>query len=539
MERLRNGPYLERNNPEAAARIKSLSWIADGINESEVAEAQHLVDLAVFHPEVFQRVMNLPWVQTLHTIYESYVLESIFTVAQMDTQAARDIAGMPFLRSVESWDVQAMKSIRQMSAFDLSTFQRVISHPTVRGGITDDWAKIVATLYGVGRTNPDLINKLLDVSQVSLAKRDIAAPLSGKIQLAIIRTAPGASRSMDLLEHAVRYVEGYMGEPIPVPYVAVLFENAVSGTAAGANSGTHITILPKYDIDDGSPESDFTASHLVHEVGHYYWTGNANWIDEGACNLLGSCFEHARTREPIHPSNRPSMPARNIRELEQHPEYGNAGFTCNYALGERIFMDLRRSLGAKEFRLGFQHLWRAAAIAQGTINLNGSAAGISQLYSAFALAGDAETVDRVVRRWYDGSADYDTRYLDTSPVDPRLPSVNGRIDAAFMSTASMGPEINQFSSALVNDFVWLNLRFSYRLAAGSRVVPLDIVEYYEDGFVFHRRNWGLIAESRYTGGTKGFGVGRAAPARWAPGRYLVYVYESDRKVAQVEFTVTP
>ena len=83
------------------------------------------------------------------------------------------------------------------------------------------------------------------------------------------------------------------------------------------------------------------------------------------------------------------------------------------------------------------------------------------------------------------------------------------------------------------------MEYSYALSGDTREVPLEIVEYYEDGFEFSRRSAGLTAEARYTGGTSWFSVGVSPPRKWAPGRYVVYVYADDRKLAEVEYHVTP
>ena len=74
------------------------------------------------------------------------------------------------------------------------------------------------------------------------------------------------------------HVEEYMGEPFPSTFVAILYENAVSGAFAGTNFGTHIAILPKYDVDGSSYEAESAISVIAHEVAHYYWSGNAGWV---------------------------------------------------------------------------------------------------------------------------------------------------------------------------------------------------------------------------------------------------------------------
>ena len=95
-----------------------------------------------------------------------------------------------------------------------------------------------------------------------------------------------------------------------------------------------------------------------------------------------------------------------------------------------------------------------------------------------------------------------------------------------------------FSAQDVTDWVYLTLESSYSVSGGLREVALEIVEYYEDGFIFHRSGSTLTADPQYTGEPSWFSVG-SPPGEWAPGRYVVYVYAGERKVADVEYEVTP
>ena len=79
-------------------------------------------------------------------------------IAGEEEAAAIEIAGMPFLKVLEPADSAAMKTLWLLAGTRFQDFQRVMSHPTLRGGITDDWAKIVVVLYGVSRTTPWLID---------------------------------------------------------------------------------------------------------------------------------------------------------------------------------------------------------------------------------------------------------------------------------------------------------------------------------------------------------------------------------------------
>ena len=75
--------------------------------------------------------------------------------------------------------------------------------------------------------------------------------------------------------------------------------------------------------------------------------------------------------------------------------------------------------------------------------------------------------------------------------------------------------------------------------SATREVHIEVVEYFEDGFAFRRRTGSLAAHPQYVGGTNWFSVGSPPSRKWAPGRYFVYVYVGERKVAEVEYEVIP
>ena len=342
---------------------------------------------------------------------------------------------------------------------------------------------------------------------------------------------------MDLLEHSVRGAEELMGVPLPTNYVGLLFENAVSGSFAGTNFGTHIAILPKYDVDDGSHEAEFTGQSMAHEVAHYYWSGNADWIDEGAAELMASVSESMRTGRSIDSNNYPCAHAGDIADLESlEAGRDTSEFRCNYSLGERLFVDLYHTLGDEKFREGFRNLYLASEV-EDAENLRRTSVGIEHVREAFSFAGEGPNA--AIARWYDGAEPHDLSRLDTGPVDPSLPSINGRIDEAYVATGGGGPPVSGFSAQNVSDWIYLTLKYSYQVSGDPREIEIDIVEYYEDGFAFRRSPGTLTAEAKYIGGTHWFSVGVSPSRKWATGRYMVYVYVDDRKVAEAEYEVSP
>ena len=498
-----NGRWLEQQNPRLANTIKNLAWVRDGVDDLE--------------SEIIQELLYFP---------------------PADLSIIAQIIGMPFLRTIEPPDATAVQSLRYLSATDRDTFLNVMSHAALRDGIPDNLTPVISTLYGVAKTNPSLVSVLLDPAKVSLERRTITLPLAGEVTLDIIRTKPGARRSMDILEYAVRSVEEFMNIPFPTQHVVLLYENAASGSAVGTNFGTHIAILPDYDVDDDSHDSAYAHHINAHEVAHYYWSGNADWIDEGAADFTAAIIEGTRTGRRLTTTRPPCGYANSISELERLGAVrGSTEFHCNYALGQRLFVDLYHTLGDARFRQAFRTLYFASQVEDDVDDYEGTVVGIKHIRDAFRSQIGSEIP--VIARWYDGSVPYDHPRFDTAPVDPSLSAINGRIDQAYISIGTDAPAVSTFSARQATGWIYFTFKFSYSVSAGSYSVPFEIVEYYEDGFEFRHRTTEIVAESRYTNWTQWLSVGQSPPRKWATGRYGVYVYVEGRKVAEVEYVVTP
>ena len=533
---IRELSYIANRDAQVGLSLISLDWVEDGLDGTEVEAIDWVGNITA--TGVASSVLSLDWVQDGVEAGEITTIQHLSYLANREPAAAQRIVLMPFLESIEPADTPAIESLWQLAAHDAELFHSIMSHATMLNGITDELAPLVATLEGVAKTDPGLANVVLDPGKVALEKRTIALPLSGDMALIIMRTGPGAARSMDLLEDGVRDAEEFMGVPLPTSFVGLLFERAVTGSFAGTNFGTHIAILPKYDVDDGSREAEFASQSIAHEVAHYYWNGNADWIDEGAAELMAAVSESRRTGRPVGATNYPCAYADNIAGLVSlEARRGAAEFRCNYSLGERLFVDLYATLGDEKFRERFRSLYLASEVEDGDDNRRGTSVDIAHLREAFSSAGDGP--ETVIARWYAGGEPYDLSRLDSRPVDPSLPSINGMIDEAYVTTSPDGPPTSEFSAGEISDWVYLTLKYSYDVSGDPREVEIDIVEYYEDGFSFRRRSTTLTAEAKYIGGTSWFSVGAYRPRKWATGRYFVYVYAGERKIAGVEYEVTP
>ena len=522
---LRNALNLEKNNPQAAAAIKALSWVSDGITVAEKNTVERLVYIAAFHLNVFDVLIQLPWIVDSLTGAEASVINSIAAIAEDHSTAAERIIHMQFLEAIDRRDVRAMRCLGRSS---LEKLRQILSHPTLNDGIDDQEARFIG-LFCLG-LQPHQV-EFLHYPSTTVEGRTIHPPLSGEVDLAIIRTGQGPAHSLELLENAVRSIEEFVGVRFPTDYVALFFDAAeLPAGTIGRYDGNSIVVLPEYDVDEGSHLANFAGRVIAHEVAHHYWLGNRDWIDEGASEFMTSISENDRIGARVEALDYPCRYATNIAELERLDldKYPPAS-GCKYSLGQRIFLDLYRSLGDNDFRQGFRDLYLIAEV-----EAKNTRAGIEQIKQAFP-----ENASTVIARWYDGTEPYDLSSLDTSPVDPRLPAINGQIDNAYITIGADGPVTSTFPARGVDDRVFLNLEHSYRISGPPGEMRLEVVEFYEDGFAFKRRAHDITLAQMCIRCEFRLSIGSSPDEPWAPGRYWVYVYDGDRKVAEVTYEVAP
>ena len=167
-EALQQMYYINLADSKVAASVIALPWVQNGIEtiEFEALQQMHYINLA--DSEVAASVIALPWVQDGVGRQETRAIKGISYLSRKNAGEASRIVSMPFLETLEPPDVSALESLAYMMSFRQAEYQRVISHPTLTNGITDDWTKIVAILHELDNTNPDLTDALLDPAQIAL-----------------------------------------------------------------------------------------------------------------------------------------------------------------------------------------------------------------------------------------------------------------------------------------------------------------------------------------------------------------------------------
>ncbi|MXZ91009.1 MAG: hypothetical protein F4W95_00100 [Chloroflexi bacterium] len=335
--------------------------------------------------------------------------------------------------------------------------------------------------------------------------------------------------------------------PFPTPAVVIHVTPYLAGAAAGTNYQTHVTLKPEIDANE---KPEFSVHSVFHEIAHYYLYARPTWYAEGGAEFAASYARHVLTHTPIEVTNSPCSEAKSLSELETlFPEDSSDAsanidpslWQCYYSLGERLMLTLYHALGEERFLQGWRELY--ATLAQAPAYPSEYEFEEVELRVAWLRAFgrlNQPELEQIWDRWYRGTASFVVDGVpDPSPADASLPAIKGGVDRAYVTLSPDGPAVNSFSAGDVTGWAYLTLEYSQRVEGSARELTLEIVEHSEDGFPYSRRDVTITFQPQHAGGTQWISLGPQPGQRWAPGRYWAYVYEGVRKVAEVEFEVTP
>ena len=372
---------LEFQVPSAAETLRSLPWVNDGVAPDEEEGVLVLRELALASTPVFDALARKPWMQDGISFYEARVIEEFtsgslvpvdnvnFHGTTASEATALQITGMPFLSTIEGLDLVALCALSELvKRTDDAYLQQVFSHPTLQDGITDELTSTVANLDALWDINPDLVDVVLTSEPDLVERRTVTLPLAGRVDLAVVRTRPGTPLTMDLLEHALRSQEAFMGVAFPTDYATVL----VTDTPWGARGGSDASMI----IRPGSEGDLWVIAQLL---AFTYWHDDSNRVVLEASGFLRSISLGADAA----------------------------------AHRDGLFPDLYRGLGDEAFREGFGKLYvamRDDVAAWGEESLDecsGAGANLCYLRRAF-VAGvppeEADVAEAIIIGRYPGSS---------------------------------------------------------------------------------------------------------------------------------------
>ncbi len=406
---------LEWRKPEAAETIRTLPWVQDGVDGNEEEGVLTLRELALESQLLFRALVDKHWIQDGLSYYENRAIE-ILTSSSLAREADNQttpkvtplaLVQMPFMDSVEDWDIVALCSLNQLLKDTDSAFlHQVLSHPSWIEGITDEMTDVAASLKSIGKLDPELVGFLLDNTSELVKRRSVTTPISGKVKLSVIQLEPGDYDTLDLLEKTLRIQEQFIGVPFPKSYARVLVADV---DRSGGRGGSDAQVI----IDPGS-EDDMDL--ISHELAHTYWHLDPKWIVEGAADFVSTIVRVAHTGSELPAPHDKCSLTDNIADLVRL-EY-ELDFeilrraACAYTLGEGIFLNLFQELEEETFKKAFGSLYLTMQNdldVSGEENLDecmGIDRGVCYVKIAFPTAASPEEAliaEEIINRRYYGS----------------------------------------------------------------------------------------------------------------------------------------
>ena len=345
---------------KAMARHAEQAWVSDGINPTEErlfgkwgSHATEVPDLAVL-------ALQKPWIVDGLTDEEVEVVHELMKVgvnerlALLETNPGSNeptiayyLLRMPFLDSVEPVDMLAISSLYRIGWWHRHEQHSIVAHFAERGGVTDDHTKIIPVLAHAAENDPESFDTMLNSANLLVEDRSIALPQAGPVTLAVIRSRPGDAATMDHLEEAVRFTEGFIRRSFPTKYIALHVTEAVEPWG-GLFLGTHIGIREAYD-DRNHDWNQSLRAIVHHEVSHYYWHEGPSWLSEGGANFF---VMRAGVRGSEAGLSDLSRECRSTAVGDATPE---RRYECRNHFGTELFYNLYHRLGEGEF---LRRLWR-------------------------------------------------------------------------------------------------------------------------------------------------------------------------------------
>lgn len=229
---------IARARGTVATALLTLAWIQDGIEVTEVRALQRMrsaLGLTFAAPgwRPASVMGTLPWLQDGITVAEADALVHLWRIGRSDPSDAERIIAMLPPDSITPMTAHAVGGLSRLRLWS-TTFPTVVDHLEQRGGITEDMAPVIAAVGGAGHLGTtSLVLRLIEPGGALVERRTITTPLAGEVELAIVRTRPGAANRMDYLEHAVQTEEDFMGVPFPTKGVVLLYADDLKGGRGG------------------------------------------------------------------------------------------------------------------------------------------------------------------------------------------------------------------------------------------------------------------------------------------------------------------
>ena len=333
-------------------------WVQDGLSTAERETIDELIYLGVGEIDNLKATVDLPWVQDAISEVEHQVIDRLSALGNSHPDVTAQLIAMPFLESPDSADVHAIRAIAKLGR--RNSLSALVESSVYQDGLTEGGTVLVAAVGALAK-DVDEVRRALGPGVAAIETVDAKTDLTPELKISVVRTdsqpRPG---TVEAVIEGVSFVEGVMGLPLPVDHViVVLNDKAVTGGYAGTNYGFAVGYLPKYEQPQDLSTWRRFQRGLVHEIAHYYWTGNESWVDEGLADTIEYMHgvQSGLSRWELQ-NRRQDCEVHDLEMLsELDPDSSTPQYRCSYFLGHALFRDLFDGLSDAEFGGKLQSLY--------------------------------------------------------------------------------------------------------------------------------------------------------------------------------------
>ena len=358
--------YLGHSSAQNATTIIALPWFRDGVTEIEAETVRSLAWLGdeddASGVDITEAVAALRWFRDGINQTEHDLLLWLAYLKYESEEAAVEVVDMPFLSSIETDDVLALRSLHRLAYSRDGRLDAVLTHPNVRDGITDDETTLVAATGAIRGASE--VRRILGRGNARTEVVFEKTRHTPNLKISILRTGTQPRQStIDDIRASVEFVEGMMNRPLPVSHIIVVVDDyAVIEGYGGTNYGFAFSVLSD-DEQHETPYDTFNfRSKIIHETAHFFWGDHASWIDEGVANTFEYLYGvdagvSPGLRESPHRGTCEAHDLEMLTEWDSSPGQ-QARYGCSYFLGQSLFQELLEELGRKGFSYRLQELYR-------------------------------------------------------------------------------------------------------------------------------------------------------------------------------------
>ena len=487
-------------------------------------------------------ISALPWVVDGTTPAEKLTIGLLSNLQDVNPDLVTRLVSQTFLRDHTAGDREALVALWKMSLVD-PEYTRLIASLGKFGdadGITNADAHILAVM-ALPYANDDYWTLVRLAFYGTVQQGTYTGDTGNSVAISVVRdyqpSTAASTTTMTQIKAAVDYNEDLMGAALPTDFVGLLL--AEYPGAAGANDSWVMQV-------DAAAEWLWTSqsllSVLTHEVAHYWWYGNSDWLDEGAANYAAAyALWRLYDASDVYTSSYPCPFYRTIEHLvADAPTYGDSeGSLCNYSLGERLFIHLDRATTTADFERRFRNLysWRQnTKFAHLTDEQLLMAAYCPKCAGRETVRGLSE-MGRSVARWFGEKALSDQSVINGTISGLGAPGSAVRLENQSGTNRQYG--FATLPSTSQDQRRWLVIPFPNATGADRReYAPVYVSHYHEEV-----EPWLSTKQSAFVSVKDGYGrmqVHLGAQEHRATGHHWVYVYDSQgRKLAEVEYQVVP